>query len=148
MASLKRFMSMSIDDFRRKFGSERACREYLFGGRWPEGFVCPRCGCREAYHQRCRDLYWCRGCGYQVSVTAGTIFHKTKVPLGKWFWAIYRMSECKKGLLAIQLMKEVNVSYPTAWLMLQKLRQAMQRRKAQYLWGGVIQLDDGNPGGQ
>ena len=58
------------------------------------------------------------------------------------------MSECKKGLLAIQLMKEVNVSYPTAWLMLQKLRQAMQRRKAQYLWGGVIQLDDGNPGGQ
>jgi Mn-dependent DtxR family transcriptional regulator len=68
--------------------------------------------------------------------------------LGKWFWAIYRMAQGKKGLLAIQLMKEFNVSYPTAWLMLQKLRQAMQRREAQYLWGGVIQLDDGNLGGQ
>jgi len=67
--------------------------------------------------------WWCRGCGYQVSVTAGTLFHKTKVPLWKWFWAIYHMSQC---------MKEVDVSYPTAWLMLQKLRQAMQGREAQY----------------
>jgi len=76
--------------------------------------------------------WWCRGCGYQVSVTAGTLFHKTKVPLWKWFWAIYHMSQCKKDLSAVQLMKEVDVSYPTAWLMLQKLRQAMQGREAQY----------------
>ncbi len=110
----------------------RLAESTFFGQRWPKGFVCPRCGCREAYHQRCRDLWWCRGCGYQVSVTAGTLFHKTKAALWKWFWAIYRMSQCKKGLSAVQLMKEIDVSYPTAWLMMQRLRQAMQRREAQY----------------
>jgi hypothetical protein len=148
MASLRRFKGMSIDDFRKRFSSEQDCREYLFGQRWPEGFVCPRCGCREAYHQQCRDLWWCRGCGHQVSVTAGTLFHKTHLPLWKWFWAIYRMGQGKKGLSAVQLMKEIDVSYPTAWLMMQKLRQAMQKRDAQYRLGGIIELDDAFVGGQ
>jgi hypothetical protein len=60
-----------------------------------------------------RQVHECAACGYQCSVTAGTIFHKTRTPLVSWFWAIYRMSHDKKGISAMQLSKEVGVSYPT-----------------------------------
>ena len=69
---------------------------------------------------------------YQCSVTAGTIFHKTRTPLSSWFWAIYRMSHDKKGISAMQLAKEIGVSYPTAWLMLHKIRKAMSDRDQGY----------------
>ena len=70
----------------------------------------------------------CRGCGYQGSVTAETIFHKTRVPLSDWFWAIYRLSQGKKGISALQLSREIGVSYPTAWRMAHKIRKAMEDR--------------------
>jgi transposase-like protein len=77
-----------------------------------------------------RQVHECAACGYQCSVTAGTIFHKTRTPLVSWFWAIYRMSQDKKGISAMQLAKEVGVSYPTAWLMLHKIRMYQQSRNA------------------
>jgi transposase-like protein len=75
-----------------------------------------------------KRVHECRACGYQGSVTAGTIFHKTRVPLSDWFWAIYRLSQGKKGISALQLSKEIGVSYPTAWLMAHKIRKAMADR--------------------
>jgi len=92
-------------------------------------------------------VHECAACGYQGSVTAGTIFHKTRTPLRSWFWAIYRMSQDKKGISALQLSKEISVSYPTAWLMQHKIRQAMADRDQGYQLQGLIEVDEGYVGG-
>ena len=76
---------LSLMQFQKKFGTEKACQKHLFRLRWPEGFRCPRCQHGEAYVHRTRHLYHCKACGYQVSLTAGTVFHKTRTPLHKWF---------------------------------------------------------------
>src|SRR3974377_1401925 len=68
---------LSLMQFQKKFGTEKACQKHLFRLRWPEGFRCPRCQHDQAYFQRTRNLYHCRGWGYQASLTAGTVFHKT-----------------------------------------------------------------------
>jgi transposase-like protein len=95
-----------------------------------------------------RRVHECTGCSYQCSVTAGTIFHKTRTPLSSWFWAIYRMSQDKKGISAVQLSKEIGVSYPTAWLMLHKIRKAMGDRDRRYRLRGLVEVDEGYVGGQ
>ena len=76
-------------EFHATFPDEQACWEHLRKMRWGEGFVCPRCGGRESYSLRTRRLEQCRACRHQVSVTAGTIFHKTRVPLRIWFLALW-----------------------------------------------------------
>jgi len=95
-----------------------------------------------------RRVHECATCGYQCSVTAGTIFHKTRTPLPSWFWAIYRMSHDKKGISAVQLAKEIGVSYPTAWLMQHKIRKAMQDRDQGYTLNGLVEVDEGYVGGE
>ena len=123
---------MTVSEFRSRFGDEVLCAEHLTAQRWPNGFVCRRCGGRSRGYMARRRVHECTGCGYQSSVTAGTIFHKTRTPLSSWFWAIYRMSQDKKGISALQLSKEIGVSYPTAWLMQHKIRQAMADRDQGY----------------
>jgi transposase-like protein len=86
-----------------------------------------------------RQVHECAFCAYQCSVTAGTIFHKTRTPLSSWFWAIYCMSHDKKGISAMQLAKKIGVSYPTAWLMLHKIRKAMSDRDQRFLLDSPIQ---------
>jgi len=120
---------MTIGRFRRLFGDEEQCWEHLRRVRWPRGFVCPRCGGGSRGYMRARRVDECRGCGQQGSVTAGTVFPKARVPLADWFWAISRMSQGKKGVSALQLSKEIGVSYPTAWLMAHKIRKAMADRE-------------------
>jgi transposase-like protein len=95
-----------------------------------------------------RQVHECARCSYQCSVTAGTIFHKTRTPLASWFWAIYRMSHDKKGISAVQLAKEIGVSYPTAWLMLHKIRKAMSDRDRGYRLSGLVEVDEGYVGGE
>ena len=75
--------TFSLRHFQKKFGTEKACQEQLFRLRWPEGFKCPRCGHAEAYVHRTRHLYQCKSCGYQASLTAGTVFHKTRTPVAQ-----------------------------------------------------------------
>ena len=143
----KRKRIMTVLEFRSQFPDEAACVQYLTAERWPDGFVCPRCGgCSRAYVHT-RRFHQCAGCGYQCSVTAGTIFHKTRVPLAGWFWAIYRMSQSKKGISALQLSKEIGVSYPTAWLMQHKIRKAMADRDQGYQLAGLVEVDEGYVGG-
>ena len=138
---------MTVSEFRSRFGDEVRCGEHLTAQRWPKGFVCPRCGGRSRGYMARRRLHECAGCGYQSSVTAGTIFHKTRTPLTSWFWAIYRMSQDKKGISALQLSKEIGVSYPTAWLMQHKIRKAMADRDQGYQLQGLIEVDEGYVGG-
>ncbi len=144
----KRKGMMTIQRFRRLFGDEARCWAHLRRVRWPRGFVCPRCGGGSRGYLRARRLEECRVCGYQASVTAGTIFHKTRVPLTSWFWAIYRLSQGKKGVSALQLSKEMGVSYPTAWLLAHKLRQAMADRDEGRKLRGLIEVDEGYVGGK
>lgn len=138
---------MTVREFRSGFLDEAACAQYLTAQRWPKGFACPRCGGRSRGYIASRRVHECAACGYQCSVTAGTIFHKTRVPLVDWFWAIYRMSQAKKGISALQLSKEIGVSYPTAWLMQHKIRKAMADRDQRYQLRGLLEVDEGYVGG-
>jgi hypothetical protein len=76
-------------------------------------------------------------------LTAGTILHKTHLPLVKWFWAIYMCAADKRGVSALRLQQELLISYPTAWLMLHKIRKGMEDRDAKYQMAGIVELDDG-----
>lgn len=116
----------SILEFQRQFGDDGACRSYLFASRWPEGYCCPRCAGGEAIVLARRNLWECKRCGYQVSVTAGTVMHKTRTPLTLWFWAAYLVATHNPGISAVQLQRHLGIArYETAWLMLHKLRRAM-----------------------
>jgi transposase-like protein len=119
---------LTVQEFRSLFGEESGCGEQLSGQRWPEGFRCPRCNGPSRGYMSERQVHECAHCAYQCSVTAGTIFHKTRTPLTSWFWAIYRMSHDKKGISAMQLCKEIGVGYRTAWTMQHKIRKAMEDR--------------------
>jgi len=129
-------------EFMNKYATEEQCRKQLFESRWPEGFVCPKCGHKEYFNVDSRDLYQCKACRYQASLTAGTIMDKTKTPLRKWFLAIYLMSEDKRGISALSLKSKIGVAYQTAWSMCQKIRQAMSQRDANYKLDGKIELDE------
>ena len=118
--------SMSMLEFMERFETEEKCREYLYQLRWPEGFVCPKCGVKdEPYNIKSRHQYQCRHCNHQASVTAGTIMDITRTPLKKWFLAIYLMGQDKRGCSAMKLKQEVKIAYDTAWTMSHKIRKAM-----------------------
>lgn len=134
--------SLSLYEFHQQFPDEDACRDHLFSLRWPEGFQCPRCGGRTAYHITTRALYECADCHYQTSVTAGTVFHRTQTPLHIWFWVIFLAASDKRGISAAQISRAFPLSYPTAWTMLQKIRQAMAQRDAQYQLAGIVEVDE------
>lgn len=135
--------TLSLLQFQKKFGTEKACQKQLFRLRWPEGFKCPRCGQAEAYFHSKRHLYQCKSCGYQASLTAGTVFHKTRTPLGKWFWLIWLMGRQKSGIsmLSMQRMLEIK-TYKTVWTMGHKIRKALADRDAHYKLAGLMEMDD------
>jgi len=122
---------INLIEFQRKFAFEKACQDHLFCLRWPNNYQCPRCGHKKASFHSIRHLYQCRLCKYQVSLTAGTIFHKTKIPLKKWFWMIFLMSHQKNSpsILSLQKMLEIK-SYKTAWLMNNKIQKALTEQDA------------------
>lgn len=137
----------TILEFEKCFSSEEACLQYLYQLRWPDGFICPRCGCRSAWKTK-RDLYRCRGCDYQVSITAGTIFQDTHKPLQTWFRAIWQITSQKYGANALGLKRVLGIgSYRTAWTWLHKLRTAMVRPDRERL-SGTIEVDETYLGGQ
>lgn len=93
----------SLKEFQARFQDDVACRMYLAACRWPDGFRCGRCGHPEAFELAPRALWQCKACGRQTSVTAGTVLHRTRLPLTMWFWAAYLMSTHTPGLSAVQL---------------------------------------------
>lgn len=131
----------TVLELRDQFGNEAACREYLARLRWPEGFVCPRCQGREAWVTS-RALYHCRRCQYQASVTAGTLFADTNLPLRLWFEAMWHVTNQKYGASALGLQRSLGLgSYHTAWNWLHKLRRAMVRPGRDRL-AGVVEADE------
>jgi transposase-like protein len=134
-------------EFEKNFATEEACREYLYQLRWPEGFVCPRCGHRKAWAAR-RKQARCSHCDFQVSVTAGTIFQGSRIPLRVWFQAIWHIVSQKQGISAIGLKRVLGLKrYETTWTLLHKLRIAMVRPGRERLVGHV-QVDEIYIGGK
>ena len=124
-------------ELEKRFSSEEACRAYLFALRWPDGFVCPQCGGRKAWTMK-RDLFVCANCRRQVSVTAGTIFQDSRLPLVMWFRAMWHVTSQKSGASALGLQRVLGIgSYQTAWSWLHKLRRAMVRQDRERLTGKV-----------
>ncbi len=132
----------SLPEFQRQFATEDACRQYLAASRWPDGFVCERCGGRDAYVLVDQRRWQCTGCRHQVSLTSGTVLHNAKLPLTQWFWAAYLMTTDTRGISAVGLQRQLGLSRnETAWLMLHKLRQAMVDAAREPLHG-EIEVDD------
>ena len=128
-------------ELERRFDSEEACREYLFQLRWPDGFVCPRCGHLSAWDLN-RALHLCSHCRFQASVTAGTIFQDTKKPLQLWFRAMWYVTSQKQGMSALGLKRVLGLgSYETAWTWLHKLRRAMVRPGRDRI-SGIVEVDE------
>jgi transposase-like protein/Zn ribbon nucleic-acid-binding protein len=136
----------NLIEFDARFGTEDACREYLFQRRWPNGFRCPRCECQKTWPVR-EVLLQCAECGYQTSVTAGTIFQDTRTPLRLWFQAMWWMTTQKNGASALGLQRVLGLKqYQTAWTWLHKLRSAMVRPGRDLLTGRV-EVDESYLGG-
>jgi transposase-like protein len=134
-------------EFERRFPDEASCRAYLSTLRWPDGFVCPRCGRRKGISIR-RGLWRCHDCRHEVSATAGTIFQNSKLPLTVWFRAMWQVTSQKNGISAMGLQRVLGLgSYETAWAMLHKLRLAMVRPERERL-SGIVEVDEAYWGGE
>jgi len=115
----------SLKEFQARFREDDACRAYLAACRWPNGFRCTRCGQGAAFELPQRRLWQCKACGRQTSLTAGSALHRTRLPLTVWFWATYLVTTHTPGLSAVQLQRQLGISYESAWALLHKLRRAM-----------------------
>jgi len=131
----------TLMELERRFSTEQACRDYLFALRWPKGFICPRCQGREVWPMK-RGLWQCSACLYQASVTAGTIFQDSRVPLTLWFRAMWLVASQKNGVSALGVQRVLGLgSYKTAWAMMHKLRRAMVRPGRDRI-AGTIEVDE------
>ncbi len=130
-----------------RFHDENKCRRYLEGLRWPDGLTCPRCGGKTISRITTRNQLDCDSCRYRFSVTAGTIFHDSHLPLWKWFVAVYLIVESKKGISANQLKRSLGVTYKTAWYLSHRIRAALSEVDAQLL-KGIIEVDETFVGGK
>lgn len=138
---MRREYPMTLEEFENRFNTEEACRDYLFLLRWPNGFICPKCGNMKAWAVR-TVLFECSKCHYQTSVIAGTIFQDTRKPLTMWFRAIWWVTSQKNGASALGLQRILGLkSYETAWTWLHKLRTAMLRPGRDKL-SGYVEVDE------
>jgi len=136
----------TLREFSQKFASDEACWEYLWQSRWPEGYRCPHCECQETWWIAARHVHECRKCGHQSYPTAGTLMHRTHLPIQEWFWAAYLVSTHTPGMSAKQLQRQISCSYQTAWYVLHRLRRAMVN-DTRSLLRGCIEADETIVGG-
>lgn len=138
----------SLISFQQRFGTEQACIEYLASVRWPTGYKCKKCGCKKAYQLKVQPrVFQCSSCRFQESVTAGTVLHRTQLPLLKWFWAAYLMSQDRRGVSAAHVARELGLHYSTAWTLLHKLRRSLSSQ-GEHPLGGVVEVDETYYGGK
>lgn len=136
---------LEFDDW---FATEEGCLDYLMKIRWPEGVICPKCGCREVWKIESRNLFTCRACRSQISATSGTIFHCSKKLLREWYAALWWIVAQKNGVSAAGLMRILNLgSYRTAWTWLHKFRRLMVTPSRQKL-SGTVEVDETYVGGK
>jgi hypothetical protein len=141
---------LSMPEFFQQFGTEAQCEAALQAARWPRGFVCPNCaGAARTRFLRNGLPYWqCGGCGHQCSLISGTVFEASKLPLTRWFLAMQLLTQSKNNVSALELMRQLGVSYRTAWLMKHKIMEGMRLREARRELTGRVEMDDAYLGGE
>ena len=139
--------SVNLCSLIEQFGSEDKCRAYLEALRWEGEVECPRCGSDKISKIVKRNQYDCDGCRYQFSVTAGTVFNDSHLPLWKWFLATYLLCESRKGMSANQIKRTLGISYKTAWYLCQRIRSAMKEANPELL-DGTVEMDETFIGGK
>src|SRR6266536_3585030 len=138
---------MDLMKLMREFDTPEECRAYLEGLKWRDGVKCPRCQSEKISRIRERNQFDCDSCRYQFSVTAGSIFHDSHLPLPKWFAAVYLMCEARKGVSANQLKRTLGVAYKTAWYLCHRIRKAMEEANPVPL-KGTVEVDEAYIGGK
>jgi transposase-like protein len=138
---------MTLPDVNRLFPTDDRCRELLVRLRWPEGVICPRCKDTRVSTLKDYGRFECAGCEYQFTVTAGTIFHDSHLPLTKWFLAVLLLVEAKKGMSAKQLQRTIGMGYKTAWYLCHRIRKAMASSDKPML-DGTVEIDETYVGGK
>ena len=141
---------LSMPQFYERYGTEEKCQAALQAARWPNGFVCPSCG-GAARTRFVRDglPYWqCGGCARQCSLISGTMFEASKLPLSRWFLALQLLTQSKNNVSALELMRQLGVSYRTAWLMKHKIMETMRLREQRRELDGRVEMDDAYLGGE
>ena len=137
----------NFEEFNRWFTDEAACRSYIFRVRWHNGYQCQRCGCKRPPWVTSRGYLHCQKCQREISITAGTVFERTRRPLRTWFLAMWLVTGQKQGASALGLQRVLGLgSYQTAWTWVHKLRHAMVRPGRERLRGRV-EVDETYVGG-
>lgn len=139
--------NLNFFEFQQRYPSEEACLEAIFKARWPKGFICPRCGHDDGVRVSKRRAYQCSSCRRQTSITAGTVFEKSRLPLKNWFWIIFFVTQDKGSASALRLSRLLGMHYATVWFILHKLRIAMANRDQNITLAGFIEIDDASFGG-
>ena len=141
---------LSMVAFMNRYGTQEKCEAELTSSRWPSGFACPKCGgsSRSSFRRQGRRYWQCRGCQHQCSLTSGTIFEGTKLPLTVWFLAMHLLTQAKNNVAALELMRHLGVCYRTAWLIKHKLLEVMRQREQGRQLTGRVEMDDAYLGGE
>lgn len=139
-------LDMNLADLIARFSTDERCRELLRRLRWPAGVECPRCKMAAIELETEKELFYCKDCDYQFTVTVGTIFNDSHLPLTKWFMATLSLCEAKKGMSACQVQRTIGVSYKTAWYLCHRIRAAMVQTEKPML-DGKIEMDETYIGG-
>jgi transposase-like protein len=141
---------LSMCEFMDRYGTNEQCEAALVASRWPHGFACPVCGgpASCSFRRECRQYWQCASCRHQCSVTSGTIFESTKLPLMRWFLAMHLLTQAKNNVSALELKRHLGVSYPTAWLVKHKLMEVMRLREEDRRLTGRVEIDDAYLGGE
>lgn len=146
-------ITISTYEFLKRFPNAEAASAYLEARRWPQGAICPECGCVERIQTRkIMGYFRCLNCKTDFTVRTGTIFERSHVPLDKWLYAMYLMATARKGVSSLQLSKELGVTQKTAWFMLQRLREACGNDKddddSNGFLRGIVEADETYIGGK
>src|SRR6266540_7191628 len=144
---MERGEDLNLAEIVQRFPDADSAAEYLESLRWPDGPVCPHCGEseRKAYRLKtktARRLWKCAACRKQFTVTVGTIFEDSHIPLNKWLWAFYLLCSSKKGMSAHQLHRMLGITYKSAWFMAHRIRYAMGQPSFTTRLSGKVEVDE------
>ncbi|MHB8156585.1 MAG: IS1595 family transposase [Desulfocucumaceae bacterium] len=140
---------MTFLEFIKKFPTEKAVSNYFLSIRYPDKVVCNHCGSIKVYQRKDNiKLFDCADCHNTFSPFKNTIFEKSSTDLRKWMYAIHLFLNGKKGISAMQLMRETGVTYKTAWRMLQQIRLVMGNKEQEEFFNTIIEIDETYVGGK
>ena len=138
----------SLTEMIARFPDEQSCIDYVTAVRWQNGPACPYCGSTKVYTFKDNRTHKCGDCRQKFSIKVGTIFEDSKIPLRKWFMAIYLITSHKKGISSVQLGKDIGVTQKTAWFMNHRLREATKSKQFAAPLKNTVEVDETYIGGK